>query len=384
MKQITKHELLDLYHSSRSGGILKIKKWFSNGQLEILKKVEGNEIKEKVFRLLFPEKSKGCEICGKSTTFISIKKGFYSTCSKSCAMKKKWSETTPEQEAERQRKRVETNIKKYGVKDPMQTKEIANKITNIAKNRSSEKRHEIINKRKQTNLKKYGVEFTQQLDETKDKMKSTCLESYGVENPSQSPICKEKRKQTHLDRFGVENAFQSDEIKDKIKKTNLKKFGVENPSQSPLIMDKKVATHLKNFGVDYPAQHLETFEKQQKNKYKRKEIELPSGKVVKLQGNEPFTLLNELLIKYDESEIIMGNKNMPEIWYEQDGKKHRYFPDFYIPKDNKIIEVKSNYTMQIHLKKNFLKKARCLELGFDFEFKIYDNKMNLIDEKEFL
>jgi hypothetical protein len=32
------------------------------------------------------------------------------------------------------------------------------------------------------------------LNQISDKMKSTCLESYGVENPSQSPICKEKRK----------------------------------------------------------------------------------------------------------------------------------------------------------------------------------------------
>ena len=163
------------------------------------------------------------------------------------------------------------------------------------------------------------------------------------------------------------------------------KFGVENPSQSPSIMDKKIVTHLKNFGVDFPAQHLETFEKQQKNAYKRKEIILPSGKKILLQGHEPYALLNDLLLIYNEDEIIIGNKHMPEIWYfGEDNKKHRYFPDFYIPKEKKIIEVKSVYTMKIHLEKNFLKKARCLELGFDFEFKIYDNKMNLIDEKEFL
>ena len=135
-------------------------------------------------------------------------------------------------------------------------------------------------------------------------------------------------------------------------------------------MDKKVATHLKNFGVDYPAQHLETFEKQQKNKYKRKEIELPSGKVVKLQGNEPFTLLNELLIKYDESEIIMGNKNMPEIWYDFENKKHRYFPDFYIPKENLIIEVKSEYTLQKQWDKNQAKFQAVKDAGFNFRLEV--------------
>ena len=62
----------------------------------------------------------------------------------------------------------------------------------------------------------------------------------------------------------------------------------------------------------------------------------------------------------------------------------RYFPDIFIPKDNKIIEVKSVRTMMLHLETNIIKKIRCLEMGFQFEFRIYDNKMNSIDEKEFL
>jgi len=40
--------------------------------------------------------------------------------------------------------------------------------------------------------------------------------------------------------------------------------------------------------------------------------------------------------------------------------------------------------MNLQLKKNLLKRARCLEMGFNFEFIIFDNKMNLVDEKEFL
>jgi len=46
--------------------------------------------------------------------------------------------------------------------------------------------------------------------------------------------------------------------------------------------------------------------------------------------------------------------------------------------------VKSNHTMKLHLKKNWLKKEKCVSLGYDFEFRIYDNKMNLLDEKDFL
>ena len=385
MTQITKEELKTLYFSSASGGILKIKKWYADNRLNILNNVSGNRLSEKVFRFLFPDKLYGCEMCGEVTKFINIKIGYATMCSKSCVTKKVWASKTAEMESERQRKRQETNIKKYGVKDPMQIKEIAKKISKSIESRTSEEKIKITKKRKATNLKKYGVEFPQQLLETQNKARITCLKTYGVENPSYSEECKEKRKQTHLKKFGVENAFQSEIIKEKIKKTNLKKYGVENPSQSPEIAEKKISTHLDNYGVEYPAQYFETYQKQQKNKYKRKEIELPSGNKVKLQGYEPFTLLNDLLFKYSVDDIVMGTTNMPEIWYfGLDNKKHRYFPDFYIPKDNLIIEVKSTYTMKLQLEKNFLKKNRCLEMGFDFEFRIYDDKMNLVDEKEFL
>jgi len=263
-------------------------------------------------------------------------------------------------EAERQRKRQETNLKKYGVKYPVQVKEIAKKISETVESRTSEERIKITKKRKATNLKKYGVEFAQQLPETQGKAKNTCLKNYGVENPSYSEECKEKRKQTHLKKFGVGNAFQSEIIKEKIKQTNLKKYGVDNPSQAPVIMDKKVASS-----------------------YLKKKYILPSGKIELLQGYENFTM-DELLEIYNESEIIVNSVEMPEIWYQQNNKKHRYFPDFYIPGENKIIEVKSDYTMQKGLVTNLLKKARCIEMGFNFEFRIYDNKMKLIDEKEFL
>ena len=42
---------------------------------------------------------------------------------------------------------------------------------------------------------------------------------------------------------------------------------------------------------------------------------------------------------------------MPAIWYEMDNIKHRYYPDIFIPCENRIIEVKSTYTLKCELKK---------------------------------
>jgi len=49
-----------------------------------------------------------------------------------------------------------------------------------------------------------------------------------------------------------------------------------------------------------------------------------------------------------------------------------YYPDIYIKSENKVIEVKSNYTFYKDYDKNILKKKACIKMGLDFEFMILD------------
>lgn len=66
---------------------------------------------------------------------------------------------------------------------------------------------------------------------------------------------------------------------------------------------------------------------------------------------------------------------MPEIWYvDNNEKKHRYHPDIFIPSKNLIIEVKSEYTLKADLEKNKKKMIAAEQTGFDFEFRIYNEK----------
>lgn len=106
-----------------------------------------------------------------------------------------------------------------------------------------------------------------------------------------------------------------------------------------------------------------------------KDFILPSGKVVKLQGYEPYVLA-ELLLTYNEDDILICRCNIEsvtgKIKYEQFGVSHSYFPDFYIISINTIIEVKSTYTFNKHKEKNLLKEAACKNLGFNFKFIIYE------------
>ena len=162
------------------------------------------------------------------------------------------------------------------------------------KSLSKDTRLKMLGKRRVTNLERYGVENAFQLEKVRNSriynngveniricqgdpipegfipgmkplsdeererlvssLRKSCLEKYGVENPSQSEEIKEKKKRTTIEHYGVENPFQSEEIKEKIKQTNLQKYGVENPSQSEEIKKVVITTNLKKYGTEYPSQ----------------------------------------------------------------------------------------------------------------------------------
>ena len=230
------------------------------------------------------------------------------------------------------------------------------------------------NKFKVTCLEKYGVENSFQSQEVKDKIKKTCLKNYGVENSFQSQEVKDKIKKTNLEKYGVEHPLQSQEVIDKIKKTCLEKYGVENSFQSQEVKDKIKKTCLKNYGVEHPQQNPEIAERTSKTSYSRKDYTFPSGKIISVQGYEPYAL-NELVKIFNENEIKTGTINVPEIWYDNyEGIKHRHFVDIFIPSKNKCIEVKSTWTAKKKKDNIFKKQQSGKELGFTYEIWIYNSK----------
>jgi hypothetical protein len=283
------------------------------------------------------------------------------------------------------KEKVKTSmIQKYGVENASQNKDIKEKkIKTSLKNWGVEhpsKNQFIQEKIKQTNLINLGVEYPTQNQEVKNKIKETCLEKYGVEYSWQSEDVKDKIKETNLIKLGVEYPSQSKEVDAKKIKTSLQKYGVEYSLQNNDIKEKSKQTNLLKYGVEYPIQNPEIMEKHIKSSHNRKNYEFPSGRTEIVQGYEPFAL-NDLIIneKIDESDIIIGVKNVPEIKFiGEDGKSHRYYVDIFIPCQNRCIEVKSLYTYNDNKTINLLKKDAAIKLGYNFEFWIYDNKGNRI------
>ncbi len=101
---------------------------------------------------------------------------------------------------------------------------------------------------KQTLIERYGVDAAIKNPDIKAKMKSTILKKYGVENASQADFIKDKKKKTLMEHYGVDNPLKSDTIKNKVKETNLVKYGVENAAQSGVIKEKTKKTNLERYG----------------------------------------------------------------------------------------------------------------------------------------
>lgn len=201
------------------------------------------------------------------------------------------------------------------------------------------------------NLKdKYGNDVTNvfQLKKIKEKAKKTLISKYGTDNISKLDSIKTQKAETLFNNFGRAHNFEPEYFKNIL----LKKYGVENAAHIPSVIESSVFNRFK----------------------KRKSYILPTGETIFLQGYEPYAL-DELLLVYDISEIKYKKSDVPRIFYTMGGKKHCYYPDFYIEKYNKLIEVKCPYTYENELEKNKLKEEACKNNNYDFEFWIYKTKI---------
>jgi hypothetical protein len=185
-----------------------------------------------------------------------------------------------------------------------------------------------------------------------------------------------KRVQTCIREHGVINTAQLPEVIKKINNTNLIKYG-DHPKRTKEVQKKWKDTCLEKYG-GHPNQNIDVQAKSEKSSFAYKDYMFPSGNVVKIQGYENLAL-DELVQKYDEEDIIIGRGAVPTITYYMDDVKHVYFPDFYIKSEHKIIEVKSEWTIQLHRANIEEKAAATIKTGYKYEIWIYNGKQKKLD-----
>jgi hypothetical protein len=202
------------------------------------------------------------------------------------------------------------------------------------------------------------------------------------ENGHHGALCNEcnkkrwlkSREKTNLERYGKKGGInQTDESRRKSAQTSMERYGVPSPNQAESVKQKKINSSIARFGTENPAQSPDVMERTQKNAKKYKPFKMPSGEIRKVQGYEPYAL-KDLLKTYTEHQIATDRKDVPNIEYEVDGKKRRYFPDIYIAHEKKIVEVKSTWTYKCKTDNIQLKKRATEEAGYVYEIWCYDAK----------
>lgn len=284
------------------------------------------------------------------------------------------------------------------------------------------------------------------MDCTKEKMKNTCIQRYGFDNPFNSPEVQEKIIMDRLRKCGVKYPMQLEENvkkaietnkknhggvhnlrlpeqvkasneafkevygaefgrvkkhREMIKETNMKKLGVPTPFESKKIQDKIKESNMKEYGnpnyiqsdagkkqmielygVPNAMQNPEIFSKAMKSAFSSKPYEYPSGNVVYIQGYEHYALNDLLESGIEENDIVIGNGVVECVNYEYGGKKRVYFPDIYIKSLDLLIEVKSTYTYEKDKEKNDRKFEAACK-NHNFELRIYGPKGNLIEKRRY-
>ena len=218
---------------------------------------------------------------------------------------------------------------------------------------------EVHEKIKKTNRERTGYDYYLQNPDFRAKIQQAYFEETGYMNPAQNPTSKENFKQTNMERRGVQHHMKDPELVEQMRMNYLEKSGgmYEHPMQDPVIFARVAKSMLKYKPYTYP-----------------------SGRETLVQGYESFCLDDLIKEGIDENEICnqieLENdiQPMPAIWYEFEGKNRRYYPDIYIPTQNKIIEVKCPWTLKKDLQKNLAKARACIAQGYDFELRIYDRK----------
>lgn len=130
-----------------------------------------------------------CIVCGNPARFNGITKGYSQYCSCKCS----------NSDPNKKDKSKQTCLKKYGVENPQQSAEVKSKFINYFSIPENQE------KIRQERFQRTGVYYPGQLDETKNKIKSTCLERYGVGSGVQLNVAKENlkkaRKQLQISKY---------------------------------------------------------------------------------------------------------------------------------------------------------------------------------------
>ena len=176
--------------------------------------------------------------------------------------------------------------------------------------------------------------------ERRVKVEATSIEKYGTAYPTQCGEFKIKSKKTKLEKHGNEHysGWEKSAMKNRSKTID----------EQDIINNKRRDTNKQLFGVGCSFLRPDSIKNSRKSNALGKKYILPSGKIAGIRGYENLVLDKLFEQGYVESEILFHNKlekyQLPMFDYINFNEHATtYYPDIYIPKENKLIEVKSQW-----------------------------------------
>ena len=143
-----------------------------------------------------------------------------------------------------------------------------------------------LEKIKSSNLEKYGVEYPYQSKKIREKSTLTTLSRYGVDNPFQLEEFKEKIKKTTLDKYGVVYNTQREEVKKKLS---------DYIKNNPKLHNRKDIT-------DYGKKYIDNFEMYLNSIIENGELTISTKEISIMFGVAENTIINKIK-KYNSNLI---------------------------------------------------------------------------------
>jgi hypothetical protein len=217
--------------------------------------------------------------------------------------------------------------------------------------------------------KLYGVDNVSQIESVKQQKIETCNKNFGVNHPMQSKIVMNKSKQTLQDVYDVINISQVPEIKERKRQKSLDVYGVDVVSKSKIVRRKMSISYIKTCQRKYGVNSTMLIPGIRKGWYK-----------IKIYKNSDLTYQTKYELHFIEFCNInnIEIKNGIPIPYKINDENHTYYPDFYIPKYNLIIEIKSDYTYEKYKIRNLIKMEYTLKNNYNYLFVINKNYDELL------
>lgn len=286
--------------------------------------------------------------CGKPKTFYQNSETYAESCGDSVCIGKLIRDTKANWTVDQR------------VSDSLNKKKWASSRTKEDKEKSRELR-------KQTNRERYGVDYTTQSPQMMNKSKLTKKERYGHEYYSNPKQTSDSWQAKTLDEIAV--------ITEKKRVACMDRYGIENPFFLPNVRTKSALAN--SIG---------------------REFTLPSGRIIKVRGYEDVVITTLLKLLTEEEVIVddtLREYSIPVFTYTDSGRHVlRYYPDIYIPKENKIIEVKGRWwwdgngieKYRNRLTKNLKKRKAVIDAGYQYEVWLFEDRSNyriLKDDSDF-